>query len=268
MPTKFAINRGHKIAYRIDTLSTTNNSNYSETIIMQHGWTSTKEAWGVYSKHFIKNGGYTCISIDSLAHGESDSPPEKKFYGRKQRAEDVVAVMNQENIEKAHFIGYSMGGWIGCCLAEFYPNRLQTLIIGGHCPETGTGEEISGDASKTMYAADFLRDPKISSQIKLKKMSDGMKHCFDLLEDVYGHEKACANAGVPVLIWKGKGETWICKKGEIVAKRNRFDFLSVDGDHIEAVMGKGLEASLNGLYNFIQTNSTTGGTSSSSNSKL
>jgi pimeloyl-ACP methyl ester carboxylesterase len=46
----------------------------------------------------------------------------------------VTAVLDAERIEKAHFWGYSMGGWIGFGMAKYAPHRVNALIIGGQHP--------------------------------------------------------------------------------------------------------------------------------------
>jgi pimeloyl-ACP methyl ester carboxylesterase len=46
----------------------------------------------------------------------------------------VVAVLDALNIPKAHFCGYSMGGWVGFGMARYARHRVHSLIIGGACP--------------------------------------------------------------------------------------------------------------------------------------
>jgi pimeloyl-ACP methyl ester carboxylesterase len=43
-------------------------------------------------------------------------------------------VLGALSIEKAHFWGYSMGGWIGFGLAKYSPQRINKLVIGGQHP--------------------------------------------------------------------------------------------------------------------------------------
>jgi pimeloyl-ACP methyl ester carboxylesterase len=223
--TRFATHRGQTIAY------TASGPDDGECIVLQHGWTGSKDAWTDYVDAFVDHG-YRCICVDSLGHGESDKPTQAKLYDRAQRAGDIVAVMDAEHIPKAHFIGYSMGGWIACCMAEFQADRLLSLMIGGHCPGTGTNEEAGASTAGEEYTFDRvleLADFKFPDEVM-----PAMRHTFDTLEDVAGHEEAVAAAGVPVLLWKGRGEAVICEKGETVAKRNGWDFFAVDGDHVQA----------------------------------
>jgi pimeloyl-ACP methyl ester carboxylesterase len=77
---------------------------------------------------------YKLILIDARGHGESDVPKDPEAYDTSFMAEDVIAVLDHLHIDKAHYLGYSMGGWIGFDLAERYPERFSSLIIGGTHP--------------------------------------------------------------------------------------------------------------------------------------
>jgi len=43
-------------------------------------------------------------------------------------------VLDALTIKKAHFWGYSMGGWIAFGMAKFAPERIDRLVIGGQHP--------------------------------------------------------------------------------------------------------------------------------------
>ena len=240
--TRFTEYAGLKLAYTVQ------GNPDSETIVMQHGWTSSKEAFSAYADAFVSEG-YHCISIDSLGHGESDRPTEATLYSRRERANHVAAILNKEGIEKAHFIGYSMGGWIACCMAEHHPNRLLSLMIGGHCPETGTTEEVGGLKSGEDYP--FERILELYDFDWPEEIMPAMKHTYDYLEDVSGHEKAVSESGVPVLLWEGRDEAVICEKGEEMAKRYGWKFFSVEGDHMQAALNH--EPNLPHLLEFMKS---------------
>jgi pimeloyl-ACP methyl ester carboxylesterase len=240
--TKFAEHRSLRVAYSVEGPKT------GEVIVLQHGWTSEKEFFAAYAEALV-SAGFQCISIDSLGHGESDKPNEAQPYARTERAAHVVAVLNKEEIDKAHFIGYSMGGWIACCMAEHHSDRLLSLMIGGHCPETGTNEEAGGLKSGEDYT--FDRITELYDFDWPDELKPAMKHTYEYLEDVSGHEKAVAESGVPVLLWKGRGEVVICEKGEQMAERNGWSFFSVEGDHMQAALNH--EANLPHLLKFIKS---------------
>ncbi|GIT39262.1 MAG: hypothetical protein Ct9H300mP8_04580 [Gammaproteobacteria bacterium] len=47
-------------------------------------------------------------------------------------------MLDAESIESVHYIGYSMGGWIGTGMALYHPDRLASLTLGGWDPSGGS----------------------------------------------------------------------------------------------------------------------------------
>jgi pimeloyl-ACP methyl ester carboxylesterase len=68
---------------------------------------------------------YRVIALDNRGHGLSDKPHDPEAYGD-EMVKDVVRLMDHLEIEKAHVIGYSMGGFITLKLATMFPDRLLT----------------------------------------------------------------------------------------------------------------------------------------------
>ena len=75
-----------------------------------------------YRKHF------KCIVIDNRGAGRSDKP-ELEAYTTEMMAEDVISVLDELKIEKAHFHGISMGGAISQMIAAKYPERVKSLVL-------------------------------------------------------------------------------------------------------------------------------------------
>ena len=55
-------------------------------------------------------------------------------YELKRLVSDIVVVLDDLHVIKAHYLGYSMGGWIGFGMAKYASTRLDSLIIGGAQP--------------------------------------------------------------------------------------------------------------------------------------
>jgi pimeloyl-ACP methyl ester carboxylesterase len=74
------------------------------------------------------------ILVDARGHGSSGKPHDAASYTLARRVTDVTAVLNALGVEKSHFWGYSMGGYIGFGMAKYAPDRVNRLVIGGQHP--------------------------------------------------------------------------------------------------------------------------------------
>ena len=122
----YALNKGIRIHYEIE--------GSGPPLVIQHGWSNSIEYWRDFGYAEVLKQDYRLILIDARGHGKSDIPKDPEAYSTSIMAEDIIAVLDHLNIDKAHFLGYSMGGWIGFDLAELYPERFYSLIIGGADP--------------------------------------------------------------------------------------------------------------------------------------
>lgn len=119
-------NQGVRINYQVEGAG--------PPLVLHHGFSQSLETW--YDNGFVDalKPAHQLILIDSRGHGASDKPPTPNAYSLKQRAADVVAVLDALGISQAHYFGYSLGGWIGFGLAQFAPHRLGSLTLGGAQP--------------------------------------------------------------------------------------------------------------------------------------
>jgi pimeloyl-ACP methyl ester carboxylesterase len=79
-------------------------------------------------------GAYRLVLIDPRGHGESDKPHDTAAYAHELMADDVVAVLDDLGIARAHYFGYSMGAGIGFVLAARAPQRFHSFVFGGGDP--------------------------------------------------------------------------------------------------------------------------------------
>jgi len=130
---QYVNNQGIRIHYKV--------TGNGVPLVMQHGFFSSVEDW--YEFGYVENLSQICrlIMVDARGHGASDKLHQPEAYELRNFTSDVVAVLDDLGLEKAHFFGYSMGGWIGYGMAKYAPTRLDKLIIGGAQPY---GKTFSG----------------------------------------------------------------------------------------------------------------------------
>ena len=72
---------------------------------------------------------YQVIAIDNRGHGRSDKPHDPQQYGVNM-VSDVTRLLDHLNIQKAHIVGYSMGGNIAGVFLTDHHERVRTAILG------------------------------------------------------------------------------------------------------------------------------------------
>lgn len=72
---------------------------------------------------------FTVHSFDFSGHGSKAA--ESQVMSMQLFAQNCMDFMRKNNIDKAHFFGYSMGGYVALTLAETSPNCIERLITLG-----------------------------------------------------------------------------------------------------------------------------------------
>jgi pimeloyl-ACP methyl ester carboxylesterase len=121
-------------------------------VVLLHGYTSCCDAgWFVngVAKELARD--HRVIGIDARGHGRSEKPHDPAKYPGDAMPADVIAVLDQLGVKKAHFHGYSMGGGIVAHLLARHPERFISASFGG----SGVREE---DEARAKQAAEL--DPQ------------------------------------------------------------------------------------------------------------
>jgi pimeloyl-ACP methyl ester carboxylesterase len=122
----YADNGGIRIHYKVEGTG--------PPLVLQHGFTQCLEDWFECGYVAALRPKYQLILVDARGHGDSEKPHDEASYTLDRRVADVTAVLSAVGVDKAHFWGYSMGGWIGFGMARHAPHRVDALVIGGQHP--------------------------------------------------------------------------------------------------------------------------------------
>ncbi|MBJ7882821.1 alpha/beta fold hydrolase [Gelidibacter salicanalis] len=116
-----------------------------QVLLLLHGLGSTKKDWDAQVPFFSKK--YRVIALDLRGHGDSSIPIND--YGVEVMTEDVKAFMDQLKIDKATFVGFSMGGAVAFQMAASYPEYVEHLVIVNSGPDFNTMGSIGEDLLKS-----------------------------------------------------------------------------------------------------------------------
>jgi pimeloyl-ACP methyl ester carboxylesterase len=124
-------------------------------IVLAHGW-------GSDARHnWLRTGWVDALSairrviaLDLRGHGLSAKPHEQAAYGYRAMSRDVLRVMDELEIVRADFLGYSLGSFIGACLLGDAPRRFSAMVLGG------IGDETPASSAACTVIAAALRAPR------------------------------------------------------------------------------------------------------------
>jgi pimeloyl-ACP methyl ester carboxylesterase len=123
----YASNQGIRIHYEVE--------GQGPPLVLLHGLGVSLTIWYMTGFGAALRNDYQLILIDVRGHGASDKPHDLQAYSMAVRVADVLAVLDDLRVPKAHFCGYSMGGSTGWGVAKYAAERFYSLVIGGASPQ-------------------------------------------------------------------------------------------------------------------------------------
>lgn len=97
----YATNEGVRVHYEI--------VGKGEPLVLQHGYSQDSGEWREFGYVAPLSERYRVVLVDMRGHGRSDKPHDGEAYALKNLVGDVVAVLADAGIQRAHYWGYSMG---------------------------------------------------------------------------------------------------------------------------------------------------------------
>lgn len=108
------------------------------TLVLLHGYTGSQQDFAhVLPK--LDRYGHT-IAYDQRGHGGARSTAETGPIDLFVLADDLLALLDRQGIERAHLLGHSMGGMVLLRFALAHPSRVASLILVG----TGASATLIG----------------------------------------------------------------------------------------------------------------------------
>lgn len=148
-------------------------------IICLHGWLDNLASFYSLAEHL--GGDFHLLLIDFPGHGLADPLPVGGHYYIWQNIELLQQLLQQQNFNKANFLGHSMGGVIASLFAGTFSDQVDSLIL---LDSLGPMVDSSADAPKQLAKA-ILDGQRVSSALRIfptlkdaliarKKSSPGM----------------------------------------------------------------------------------------------
>ncbi|EJT4819160.1 esterase [Citrobacter freundii] len=99
------------------------NLHNNSPIVLVHGLFGSLDNLGILARDLVTD--YDIIQVDMRNHGLSPRSPEMNYPAM---AQDLLDTLDDRQIEKAIFIGHSMGGKAVMALTALAPERVERLV--------------------------------------------------------------------------------------------------------------------------------------------
>ena len=101
----------------------------STPIVFVHEFAGDCRAWEAQMRHFGRR--HRCIAFNARGYPPSDVPDDVAMYSQARAVADIAETLDRLEIEKAHCVGLSMGGFAAMHFGLDYAGRALSVVIGG-----------------------------------------------------------------------------------------------------------------------------------------
>lgn len=95
-----------------------------QKLLFLHGALGSQEHFSALKPNLSND--FEMYSFDFKGHGDTEIPDGD--FSIQNFADEIIAFLNQNNIQKISVFGYSMGGYVGLYLAKNFPERIDKLF--------------------------------------------------------------------------------------------------------------------------------------------
>jgi pimeloyl-ACP methyl ester carboxylesterase len=169
--------------------------------------------------------------------GQSDKPHDPAAYHLRLRAADVVAVLDDLRVQRADFLGYSMGGWIGFGLAKHYPERFDSFILGGAHPYAENTQAIRDrmptDKAAYIAIAEQTYGALLTPARRARLLANDLDALRALTQDRDDIADVLPTMTMPSLIFCGELDPRLAQARQAASEMPNATFLGLPGcDHV------------------------------------
>ena len=199
-------------------------------ILFVHEFAGDYRNWETQMRYFSR--WHRCITYSARGYTPSDVPKDWKDYSYKHWSSDAIAVLDHLKIDKAHFVGLSMGGYTVIQIGLDYPERALSIVPAGagsgseraHTEEfrkssraladewvkKGTAEIVKGYGLSPARISFLMKDPRGFEEFNRMFSEHDAQGCANTMRgfqgerpSIYDFEAAIRKIAVPALIVVG-----------------------------------------------------------------
>jgi pimeloyl-ACP methyl ester carboxylesterase len=227
-------NKGIRIHYEVA------GPGHARPIVLVHGFASDYQLNWVGSRwqETLIGAGFKVIGLDCRGHGQSDKPHAEANYSVDLMASDVIGVLDHLAIDRAAYLGYSMGARIGLQVILDHPRRVTRAVLG--CIGSAGAIDHAAEIARAFRTGAPTDDPIVQSFYKFASARpsndmEALAACIVGLKADLNADRL-AKIGTPILIVVGDRDEIATGAAELVELIPTARLATVaNRDHMSAV---------------------------------
>jgi len=132
-------------------------------VIFVHEFAGDYRSYQGQVRYFSKH--YRCVTFNARGYPPSDVPKDVAHYSQDRARDDILAVLDALDIDKAHIVGLSMGAFAALHFGFEYAARARSLVV------CGCGYGAAPDA-RAQFAAEAEAAAKHFEDQGMKKAAE------------------------------------------------------------------------------------------------
>jgi 3-oxoadipate enol-lactonase len=214
--SNFLTGDGVRIAYRLDGAAE------RPVLVLSNSIATTLHMWGGEVGALSER--FRVLRYDTRGHGGSDAPAGA--YSLDRLGRDVLELLDHLGLDRVHFCGLSLGGFVGQWLGVYAPERIERLVLSNTSPYLGPAPQWDELIRRTLATPDgseradmFLgnwfpramreTDPAVIAAFRemiLATSPEGLAGCFAVVRDC-DLRRTIALVERPTLVIGGRDDT-------------------------------------------------------------
>lgn len=124
-------------------------------VVFVHEFAGDYRSWEPQLRYFSRR--YRCIAFNARGYPPSDVPVSQNSYSQQRACEDIRSLLDGLELDKAHIVGLSMGGFATLHFGLTHPDRALSLLVAG-CGYGAEREKRDGFRAEADTIAGELRE--------------------------------------------------------------------------------------------------------------
>ena len=137
-------------------------------IVFVHEFAADHRSWEAQMRFFGQR--HRCITYGARGYPPSDIPEKPTSYSQNRATDDILAVMKHLELDKAHVVGLSMGGFASLHFGLRHPAHALSLVVAGvgYGAETRPAGQVPGRGRGGGEVAAERRHAGVRREVRLR----------------------------------------------------------------------------------------------------